>query len=62
MPSSGRSIFIYNDDGRDITVAKVSLNMPAPVFNLKDFKGAPVSLSDYTNKFNILLVFNRGFT
>jgi len=43
-------------------MSKISLNMPAPVFKLKDFKGVEVSLSDYTGKFNILLVFNRGFT
>jgi peroxiredoxin len=41
---------------------KVTLNVPAPVFTLKDFKGGIVSLSDFTGKFNILLVFNRGFT
>jgi len=43
-------------------VPKVTLNMTAPLFSLKDFKGESVSLSDFTNKFNILLVFNRGFT
>jgi peroxiredoxin len=36
--------------------------MPAPAFTLKDFKGETVSLSDFTGKFNVLLVFNRGFT
>jgi peroxiredoxin len=43
-------------------MSKVALNMPAPLFSLKDFKGNPVALSDWTGKFNILLVFNRGFT
>jgi len=41
---------------------KVILNMPAPVFTLKDLKGETVSLSDFKGKHNILLVFNRGFT
>jgi len=29
---------------------------------LADFTGAPVSLSDYRDRRNVLLVFNRGFT
>ena len=41
---------------------RIALNLPAPVFTLKDFKGEPVSLTDFNGKFNILLVFNRGFT
>jgi peroxiredoxin len=41
---------------------RIALNMPASTFTLKDFKGETVSLSDFTGKFNILLVFNRGFT
>jgi peroxiredoxin len=41
---------------------KVTLDLPAPDFILKDFKGETVSLKDFTGKFNILLVFNRGFT
>jgi peroxiredoxin len=41
---------------------KVTINTPAPDFTLKDFLGKPVSLADFKGKFNILLVFNRGFT
>jgi len=41
---------------------KVEINTPAPVFSLMDFKGERISLSDFKGKFNILLVFNRGFT
>lgn len=33
----------------------------APDFTLHDFKGLPVTLSDYTGQKNVLLVFNRGF-
>jgi peroxiredoxin len=41
---------------------QVSLNIPAPDFALKNFKGEMVHLSDYREKSNVLLVFNRGFT
>jgi peroxiredoxin len=41
---------------------QVSLNTPAPNFTLPDFLGETVSLSDYTGKLNILLVFNRTFS
>jgi peroxiredoxin len=39
----------------------VPLHQPAPEFDLPDFSGAPVSLSDYRDRKNVLLVFNRGF-
>jgi peroxiredoxin len=41
---------------------KVSLDLPAPDFTLRNFQGEPVSLSDFHGKANVLLVFNRGFT
>jgi len=41
---------------------RVSLNVPAPDFALKNFIGEMVHLSDYREKSNVLLVFNRGFT
>jgi peroxiredoxin len=41
---------------------RVSLNVPAPDFALKNFNGEIVHLSDYREKSNVLLVFNRGFT
>jgi len=40
---------------------RVSLNTPAPDFALKNFEGKIVRLSDYRQKSNVLLVFNRGF-
>lgn len=40
---------------------RVSLNQPAPDFNLLDFSGKPVRLSDFCGQKNILLVFNRTF-
>jgi peroxiredoxin len=42
-------------------MSRVELNQPAPDFSLADFKGQPVRLSDFKNKKNVLLVFNRGF-
>jgi len=41
---------------------RVSLNRVAPDFSLPDFTGSLVSLSDYRDRKNVLLVFNRGFT
>ena len=41
---------------------KVTLNTPAPDFELADFNGQPVRLSDFHTKQHLLLVFNRGFT
>jgi peroxiredoxin len=41
---------------------KVSLNAPAPDFELIDFRGQTVRLSDFQGNQQILLVFNRGFT
>jgi peroxiredoxin len=40
---------------------KVQLNLPSPDFNLNDFNGEPVTLSDFRHKNHVLLVFNRGF-
>jgi peroxiredoxin len=40
---------------------RVSLNAIAPEFELEDFSGQTVRLSDYRNKKNVVLVFNRGF-
>jgi len=40
---------------------RVSLDQVAPDFSLPDFSGAPVSLSDFRGRKNVLLVFNRTF-
>ena len=40
---------------------RVALDQPAPDFSLLDYRGCPVSLSDFRGKKNVLLVFNRGF-
>jgi len=41
---------------------KVEINTPAPEFELTDFNGRTVHLSDYRGEKNVVLVFNRGFT
>jgi peroxiredoxin len=43
-------------------MAQVQLDKPAPDFTLEDYQGNSVSLSDFKEKQNVLLVFNRGFT
>ena len=40
---------------------RVQINQPAPDFSLTDAKSQQVNLSDFKNKVNVLLVFNRGF-
>jgi len=40
---------------------RVSLDQTAPDFSLADYRGRVVSLSDFRNKKNVLLVFNRTF-
>jgi peroxiredoxin len=42
-------------------MARVELNTQAPAFTLLDFNGKSVSLSDFENRRNVLVVFNRGF-
>jgi peroxiredoxin len=41
---------------------RVEINKKAPDFSLKGIGGRVVKLSDFYNKANILVVFNRGFT
>ena len=41
-------------------MSKVALNATAPDFELADYTGKLVRLSDFRGK-NVLLVFNRGF-
>lgn len=40
---------------------RVNINQPAPDFELDDFNGRTVRLSDFRGRSNVLLVFNRGF-
>lgn len=42
-------------------MARIELNIQAPDFTLPDFNGKSVSLADFLNKKNVLVVFNRGF-
>jgi hypothetical protein len=40
---------------------KVQLNQHAPDFELNDFNGNKVRLSDFKNRNHVVLIFNRGF-
>ncbi len=41
--------------------SKIQTSAPAPDFELADFRGRTVRLSDFRDHQNVLLVFNRGF-
>jgi peroxiredoxin len=43
-------------------MSQIKLNQAAPNFELQNFKGKTIRLSDYKNNKNVILVFNRGFT
>ena len=42
-------------------MGKVSINERAPEFTAQDIHGNLISLSNFANKKNVLIVFNRGF-
>jgi len=42
-------------------MGKINLFQAAPEILLNDFTGQVVKLSDYQNRNNVILVFNRGF-
>jgi len=41
---------------------RIELDCVAPEFELDDWKGRTVRLSDFAGKQHVVLVFNRGFT
>ncbi len=43
-------------------MARVSLDVQAPDFELPDYRGGTFRLSVLRGRENVLLVFNRGFT
>jgi len=43
-------------------MARVELNKQAPEFSSLDLNGTSVSLSNFANRMNVLLVFNRSFS
>jgi len=40
---------------------RVSLNTPAIDFQMEDFRGRPLRLSDFRGARHVILIFNRGF-
>jgi peroxiredoxin len=41
---------------------KIQIDTQAPSFQLDDFDGKAVTLSEYRGRKHVVLVFNRGFT
>ena len=41
-------------------MSKIAINTPAPDFELADYTGRTIRLSDFRGQ-DVLLVFNRGF-
>ena len=39
----------------------VQIDTDAPDFEMQDFRGASIRLSDFKNRKNVVIVFNRGF-
>lgn len=44
-----------------VLMSKINLFQAAPEIVMNDFTGQVVKLSDYRNRNNVILVFNRGF-
>lgn len=42
-------------------MSRVEINSKAPVIEAEDYIGNKISLEDFKNRYNVLLVFNRGF-
>ena len=51
--------YLYKAGGA--LMGKINLFQAAPEIVLNDFTGRVVKLSDYQNRNNVILVFNRGF-
>jgi peroxiredoxin len=46
---------------KGVPMSTIALNAKAPDFELEDFNGRKVRLSEFRGKSHVLLVFNRGF-
>jgi peroxiredoxin len=40
---------------------RISLNTQAPDFQMEDFEGRSMRLSDFRGRRHVILIFNRGF-
>ncbi len=65
--SAGQSGYRYDIlsnklKSKETIMARVKLNKQAPEFTSLNFNGKSVSLSDFTDRMNVLLIFNRSFS
>jgi hypothetical protein len=52
----------WQTENEKTIMARVELNKQAPELSSLDFNGTSVSLSNFANRMNVLLVFNRSFS
>ncbi len=62
MPAPPMNANVKQTESEEPIMARVELNKQAPEFTTLDFNGNSVSLSDFTDRMNVLLVFNRSFS
>lgn len=60
LKCSGRDIYGECSLG-SVMAKKIEISASAPDFELPDFSGRLVRLSDYRDQRHVVLVFNRGF-
>ena len=53
--------FISGEENKVSMNNRIQIDQPAPDFTLADLHGHKIRLTDFNNKSNVLLVFNRGF-
>ena len=63
--ASERDSYVYavkQTENEEKIMARVEVNKQAPEFTAPDFNGNSVSLSNFTDRVNVLLIFNRSFS
>jgi len=58
-----RYVYTIQQTANEETImTRVEVNKQAPEFTAPDMSGNSVSLSDFTDRLNVLLIFNRSFS